>query len=74
MKSLKALRDNLLQAEEAYKKANSSLDGGIELIVAREELKQCRFIYGKACQDIMNKLLDDEFLSLWIENKLGEGV
>lgn len=74
MKSLKALRDNLLQAEEVYKKANSSLDGGIELIVARESLKQCRFIYGKACQDIMNKLLDDEFLSLWIENKLGENV
>lgn len=74
MKSLKALRDNLFQAEESYKKANSSLDGGIELIVARESLKQCRFIYGKACQDIMNKLLDDEFLSLWIENKLGENV
>lgn len=78
MKSLKVLRDNLLQAEEVYKKANSSFDGGIELIVARESLKQCRFIYGKACQDIMNKLLDDEFLSLWVEtrmeDKLGENV
>lgn len=74
MKSLKILRDNLLKAEEIYKKAHSSLDGGIELILAREELKQCRFIYGKACEDVMNKLLDDDFLSLWIEDKLGENV
>lgn len=78
MKSLKILRDNLLKAEEVYKKAHSSLDGGIELILAREELRQCRFIYGKACQDVMNKLLDDEFLSLWletrVEDKLGENI
>lgn len=78
MKSLKALRDKLLEAEEKYKKAHGSLDGGIELIIAREELNQCRFSYSQACQKVMNKLLDDEFLSLWIErrmeDKLGENV
>lgn len=78
MKSLKLLRDNLLAAEEKYKKARGSLDGGIELIIAREELNQCRFSYSQACQRVMNKLLDDEFLSLWletrVEDKLGENA
>jgi len=74
MKSLKALRDNLITAEETYKKAQSSLENSLELVIAKEALKQARFNYSNACQKVMNKLLDDEFLSLWIENKLGDNI
>lgn len=59
MKSLKLLRDNLLQAEESYKKAQSSLENSLELVIAKESLKQARFNYSNACQRVMNKLLDD---------------
>lgn len=70
MNHLTELRKRLELAESAYKTANSCLDGGsLEFILAKEELKQCRFKYGKACEIVVNSILDDPFLMQYVERK-----
>lgn len=52
MNELTELLERLRDAEKHYKICDSSLDSSpIELVVAREELKQSRFIWNKACSD-----------------------
>lgn len=52
MNHLTEFLERLQQAERQYKVADSSLDSSpLEVIVAREELKQARFIWNKACSD-----------------------
>ena len=51
------LRDTLRQAEQAYTKAKTSLDGSIELINAKSSLKDARFNYAEACQDLVEEMI-----------------
>lgn len=51
MKHLSELLERLEACELAYKTAKTSLDNSLEYIVCREELKQARFIWNKACSD-----------------------
>lgn len=51
MNHLTELLERLQQAESAYKTAKTSLDNSLEYIVCKEELKQARFIWNKACSD-----------------------
>jgi len=57
MKHLSELRKQLIDAEIAYKVADSSLDcSPLEVIVCREELKNARFVYGQACKEHIEQL------------------
>lgn len=61
MKHLSDLRKRLQEAEISYKVADSSLDSSpLEVIVCREELKQARFVYGKACEQHIEELYFSE--------------
>lgn len=51
MNHLTSLLERLQQAESAYAKSKSSLDNSLEYILCREELKQCRFRFDKACRE-----------------------
>lgn len=51
MNELTELLERLREVEIAYKTAKTSLDGSLEYIVCKEELKQARFIWNKACSD-----------------------
>lgn len=51
MNHLTSLLERLQHAEIAYKTAKTSLDNSLEYIVCREELKQCRFRFDKACRE-----------------------
>ena len=51
------LRDTLRQAEQAYTKAKTSLDGSIEVINAKSALKDARFNYAEACQDLVEEMI-----------------
>ena len=51
------LRDTLRQAEQAYTKAKTSLDGSIELILAKEALKDARFNYAEAAIEFYEETL-----------------
>lgn len=51
------LRDTLRQAEQAYTKAKTSLDGSNELINAKSVLKDARFNYAEACQDLVEEMI-----------------
>lgn len=51
MNELTELLERLRDAESAYKVAKTSLDGSLEYIICKEELKQSRFIWNKACSD-----------------------
>lgn len=51
MNELTELLERLRQAEKHYKTAKTSLDGSLEYIICKEELKQSRFIWNKACSD-----------------------
>lgn len=51
MKHLTELLDRLEASELAYKQVDSSLDcSPLELIITREEVKQARFAFDKACR------------------------
>lgn len=50
MNTLKELCKIWKDAEENYKTAKTSLDGSLEYILAREELKQARFNFDRACR------------------------
>lgn len=56
MKTLTELRNNLLIAEQTYKTAKTSLDGSLEYILAKEELKIARYNYALACRDYVEEL------------------
>lgn len=52
MEILKDIMNRLQIAEQRYKVADSSLDSSpLEVVVAKEELNQARFIWNKACSD-----------------------
>lgn len=60
MKHLSELRKRLQEAEKQYKTCDSCLDTSpLELVVAREELKQARFSYGQECMRVISSLLDE---------------
>lgn len=52
------LRDTLRQAEQAYSKAKTSLDGSIELINAKSALKDARFNYAEAAMDYVEEMIE----------------
>lgn len=52
------LRDTLRQAEKAYSKAKTSLDGSIELINAKSALKDARFNYAEAAMDYVEEMIE----------------
>lgn len=51
------LRDTLRQAEQAYTKAKTSLDGSVELINAKSALKDARFNYAEACIELAEEMI-----------------
>ena len=52
MSKLGELRSNLKVAEDYYRTAQGSLDTSpLEVILAKEQLKQARFRYALACRD-----------------------
>ncbi len=60
MKHLSELLERLELAEITYKTCDSCLDTSpLELVVAREELKQARFLYGQECMRVITSLLDE---------------
>lgn len=52
------LRETLRQAEQAYTKAKTSLDGSIELINAKSALKDARFNYAEAAMDYVEEMIE----------------
>ena len=52
------LRDTLRQAEQAYTKAKTSLDGSNELILCKEALKAARFDYAEAAMDYVEEMIE----------------
>jgi len=57
MNNILQLRDTLRQAEQAYTKAKTSLDGSIELINAKSALKDARFNYAEAAMDLVEEMI-----------------
>lgn len=58
MKDLIKLRDNLRLAELDYKCAQGSLDSSpLQVVVAKESLKQARYNYALACRDYVEETL-----------------
>jgi len=57
MNHLTELRNNLIMAEQSYKTAQTSLEGSLALILAKEELKQARYNYALACRDYVEETL-----------------
>lgn len=61
MNNLENLYTTWKQAEENYKTAKTSLDGSIELIIAKEELSQARYAFDKACrQHVLETIFEKE--------------
>jgi hypothetical protein len=61
MKHLSELLERLNDAEILYKTADGSLDSSpLEVIVAREELKQSRFLFDKQSAKLAKELLSNE--------------
>lgn len=61
MKELIELRDNLKAAELEYKCAQGSLDSSpLEIVLAKEGLKEARFSYALACRDHIEDLYFSE--------------
>lgn len=61
MKHLSELLERLELAESAYKSANSFLDGGsLQFILAKEELKQSRFLFDKLSAKLAKELVSNE--------------
>jgi 5-hydroxyisourate hydrolase-like protein (transthyretin family) len=57
MDELTELRKILTLAEQSYKTAKTSLDGSLEYILAKEELKIARYNYALACRDYVEQTL-----------------
>jgi hypothetical protein len=61
MNELIKLRDNLRIAELDYKCAQGSLDSSpLQVVVAKESLKQARFSYALACREYVEQTLFNE--------------
>jgi len=60
MKDLIELRNNLKKAEQEYYTAHTSLEGSLQLLLAKETLKQARFSYGKACEQFVEETLFED--------------
>ena len=57
MNNLTQLRNNLLAAEYEYRTAQGSLDSSpLQVILAKEALKQARFVYNEACREHIEEL------------------
>lgn len=52
------LRETLRNAEQAYAKAKTRLDGSIELIQAKSALKDARFNYAEAAMDYVEEMIE----------------
>lgn len=52
------LRETLRNAEQAYAKAKTSLDGSNELINAKSALKAARFDYAEAAMDYVEEMIE----------------
>lgn len=52
------LRETLRNAEKAYAKAKTSLDGSNELIPCKEALKAARFDYAEAAMDYVEEMIE----------------
>lgn len=52
------LRETLRNAEQAYAKAKTSLDGSNELIMAKSALKAARFDYAEAAMDYVEEMIE----------------
>lgn len=57
MKELIELRTKLLAAQQTYKTAKTSLEGSLEYILAKEELKIARYNYSLACREYVEETL-----------------
>lgn len=68
MKHLSELLERLELAESAYKTSKSSLDGSLEFILAREELKQARFRFDKACRNYVLSNVFGQVIEEEVEN------
>lgn len=51
------LRETLRNAEQAYAKAKTSLDGSNELIICKEALKAARFHYAESAMDYVEEMI-----------------
>lgn len=62
MKHLSELLERLEHAEFTYKSADSSMDSSpLQIIVAKTELKEARFIWNEACSEyVINHVLNTE--------------
>ncbi|MNN71359.1 hypothetical protein D3C81_1872840 [compost metagenome] len=60
MNELIELRNNLTKAELEYRTAQTSLEGSLDLILKKEELKQARYNYALACRDYIEELYFSE--------------
>lgn len=56
MSEIVELRNKLAVAEQEYKTAQTSLEGSLALILAKEELKIARYNYALACRDYVEEL------------------
>ena len=72
MNHLTSLLERLQQAEIAYKTAKTSLDNSLEYIVCKEELKNARFIWNKACSDYVMSVLEEDGIALADPNNIRE--
>jgi hypothetical protein len=65
MNHLTSLLEQLNDAESAYKRADSTLDSKpIEIIIAKEELKQKRFAFNKLSAKLAKELINNP---LWLK-------
>lgn len=60
LKHLSELLERLEHAEFTYKTSQSSLDGSLALILAKEDLRNARFDFAQACmtyvvENVLNK-------------------
>lgn len=60
MNHLSELLERLEIAESTYKTSKSSLDGSLEYIVAKEDLKQSRFLFDKLSAKLAKELVSNE--------------
>lgn len=60
MKELAELRNKLHKAELDYRTAWCSLDGSLDLILKKEELRIARYEYALACRDYVEETIFSE--------------
>ena len=61
MNHLSELLERLQRAESAYRNANGSMDSSpLQVIVAKQELKEARFAWNQACSDYVLSVLEED--------------